>query len=45
MAAAREAVLADPDAEPEVIDTETGQPAAPGASAASREELRNRAGF
>ena len=43
--AARAVMLDDPDAEPEVRDAATGKPAAPGASAAWREELKTRTGF
>ena len=45
MAAARQVLIDDPDAEPDVIDTTTGKPTAPGASKAWREELKNRVGF
>lgn len=45
MAAAREAVLANPDSEPEVYDTETGQPAAPGASQDWRADLASKTAF
>ena len=45
MAAVREAILADADAEPEVYDTRTGQPAAPGSSAGWREHLATKTGF
>lgn len=43
--AAKHAIAADPEAEPEVIDLDTGAPAAPGADEASREQLRNEVGF
>ena len=45
VAAAAELIRADADANVEVLDTATGQPAAPGASTASREELAKRVGF
>jgi len=45
VAAARRALDADPDAEPEIIDLATGKPAAPGSSKNWREELKNRVGF
>ncbi len=45
VAAAREALLADPDAEPEIFDTSTGKPCAPAASKSWREELASRTGF
>lgn len=45
VAAARALVAEDANAEPEVIDLGTGQPAAPGADEASREELRTIVGF
>ena len=45
MAAVREAILADADSEPEVYDTDTGKPAAPGSSAGWREHLANKTGF
>lgn len=43
--AAKRALLADPDAEVEVIDLATGKPASPGASKSWREELKNNVGF
>ncbi len=43
--AARQALLHDPDAEPEIYDTSTGEPCAPGASKNWREEMKNRVGF
>ena len=43
--AARAALAADLDYEPEVIDLATGKPCAPAASAAWREELKGRVGF
>lgn len=45
VAAAKRALQENPDAEIEIIDTETGRPAAPGASKNWREELRSRVGF
>ena len=45
MAAVRETLLADADAEPEVYDTETGKPAAPGSSKGWREHLTTKTGF
>ena len=43
--AAKKAIADDPEAEPEVFDLSTGDPAAPGADKASREDLRNKVGF
>ena len=43
--AARQVLLDDADAEPEVLDTATGKPVAPGASKAWRDELAKRVGF
>ncbi len=43
--AAKQALRDDPDAEPEVIDLETGRPAAPGASRQWRDDLKNTVGF
>ena len=45
VAAARDVIRANPDADPEVFDLETGKPCAPGASKTWREELANRVGF
>lgn len=45
VAAARDAVRADADADPEIFDTATGEPCAPGASRTWREELSRRVGF
>lgn len=45
VAAARQVLADDGDAEVDVIDTETGRAAAPGASRAWREELSKRVGF
>ncbi len=45
VAAARDVIRANPDADPEIFDLETGEPAAPGASKAWREELANWVGF
>ena len=43
--AARQAMLADADAEPEIYDAATGKPCAPGASKGWREDLKSRVGF
>ena len=43
--AAKQAMRDDPDAEPEIIDLTTGNPAAPGASRQWREDLKNKVGF
>ena len=43
--AAREAVQARPNCEPEVIDTATGQPYSPAASEAWRDDLANKIGY
>ena len=43
--AAKQALRADPDAEPEIIDLATGNPAAPGATRQWREDLKNEIGF
>ena len=43
--AAKKAIAADPEAEPDVIDLSTDDPAAPGADKASREDLRSKVGF
>ncbi len=45
VAAARDVIRANPDADPEIFDLETGKPCAPGASKTWREELANRVGF
>ena len=45
VAAAREILVEDPDAEVDVIDTATGKPAPPGASKGWREDLKKRVGF
>lgn len=45
VAAARQVLLDDPDAEPEIFDAATGKPVAPGASKGWREDLKNRVGF
>ena len=45
VAAARELVQADADANVEVFDLATGRPAAPGASHAEREEFATKVGF
>ena len=44
VAAVRQILLDDPDAEPEVFDA-AGKPVAPGASKAWRDELKSRVGF
>jgi hypothetical protein len=36
---------ADADKQPEVLDAETGQPVAPGASEGSRDDLARKIGF
>ena len=45
VAAARQLMLENPDAEPEIRDASTGKPVAPGASKSWREELKSRVGF
>lgn len=45
IAAAREALQTDLDAEPEIYDLATGKPCAPGASKSWREDLKKRVGF
>lgn len=45
VAAARQLILDDPDAEPDIIDIATGKPGAPGATKEWREELTKRVGF
>ena len=45
VAAARDVIRANPDADPEIFDMETGKASAPGASKTWREELANRVGF
>ena len=40
-----EYALAHADENPEVLDTETGEPAAPGATEADRDELARKIGF
>ncbi len=42
---ARDALRANPDAEPEIFDLATGNPAGPGASRQWREQLKNSIGF
>lgn len=44
IAAAREAIIADPNAEPEITDLTTGKPAAPAASKSWREHFRTQIG-
>lgn len=43
--AARDAIRADADCEPELIDLATGRPGTPGASQAWRDELKGKVGF
>jgi hypothetical protein len=45
LACAREEMRSRPDAEPELRDTETGEPVAPGASKSWREHLSNEVGY
>jgi hypothetical protein len=45
VAHAREAIQMRPDSEPEIWDMTTGQPVAPGASKAWRDELARKIGF
>ncbi len=45
VATARVALQDDPNAEPEIFDTDTGKPCAPAASKSWREELATRVGF
>ncbi len=45
VAAVRDLIRTNPDAEPEIFDLATGRPCAPGASKTWREELANRVGF
>lgn len=45
VAAARDLIRANADADPEIFDLDTGKPCAPGASKNWREELANRVGF
>ena len=45
VARASEIVRETPDIEPEIIDTETGHAAAPGASKAAREDLAKKIGY
>lgn len=45
VAAARDVIRSDPDADLEIFDLDTGKPCAPGASKTWREELANRVGF
>lgn len=42
---ARDAVRADADVEPEIIDTATGKPATPDSSTAQRDDLANKVGY
>lgn len=45
LALVRQALAADPDHEPEVIDLATGKPVAPGASHPDRDDLANKVGY
>jgi hypothetical protein len=45
IAAVRDVIRDDADAQPEIFDLSTGKPVAPGASQGWREELANRVGF
>jgi hypothetical protein len=45
VARASQAIRETPDIEPEIIDTDTGRPAAPGASKAGRDDLANKVGY
>ncbi len=45
VARAREVVRATPDAEPEIIDTETDRAAAPGGTKGDREDLAKKIGY
>lgn len=45
LAEVKELVARDPDAQTEIINTLTGQPAAPGASAEEREDYARKVGF
>lgn len=45
IAAARDVLRGNADAEVDIIDTTTGQPVAPGASGSWREDLAGRVGF
>ena len=45
VAAVREIVLRDVDAEPEVLDDETGKPVTPGSSRGWREHLSQQIGY
>lgn len=42
---AREIVRADADTQPEVLNSETGEPVAPAASRASRDDLARKIGY
>ncbi len=45
VARARAILRDDADKQPEVLDAETGQPVAPGASSGSRDDLARKVGF
>jgi hypothetical protein len=45
VARARAILRDDADKQPEVLDAETGQPVAPGASKGSRDDLARKVGF
>ena len=45
VAAASAALRSDPNAEPEVLDQATGEPAAPGASRSERDDLARKVGY
>ena len=45
LAHARTVIQANPDAEPEILDTATGEPVAPGASKRDREDLARKVGY
>lgn len=45
LAQARELVRRNADVQPEVLDTATGQPVAPAASAGSRDDLARKIGY
>jgi hypothetical protein len=42
---AREAMQKRPESEPEILDTTTGKPVAPGASKTDRDDLATKVGF
>jgi hypothetical protein len=45
LAHARDVIKDNPDAEPEIFDTATGEPLEPAASKASREDLAKKIGY